>query len=231
MKITIFKCVILWSSLAFVVTTGTEAATVKPGDHLVPISKSRQQSDYWNLWQRKLLVTRGDIARFVLLPGAAGLEGTISIYQDHGRNNGLPGGYWVTGTQPSVNLAECIAAPNLKPLIDPKTVKIKRWDAPLRASTALAIRKAWLAMFSRIGPEPNPDVLLLDSSTEIISAQAPDGRILIGQAPKRLGETTRALIRLGNTLMDFVSGPVGDRPKLEQQIERDAKALLKRVAQ
>src|SRR5437867_3297649 len=51
-------------------------------DHLVPIdSKGKLIEQYEKLVRNKLMVTPGDVARMVRLPGSFGVETVISIYR------------------------------------------------------------------------------------------------------------------------------------------------------
>jgi len=80
------------------------------GNYLVPVKEALGLSAaYKELWQQKLLVTPGEIARFVGLPGTTGLETTISVYRAPGKEGSLPGDYWITATQASERLWNCVA--------------------------------------------------------------------------------------------------------------------------
>lgn len=57
---------------------------------------------YRTFWQKKLLVTPGDVARFVWLPGLTGEESSMSIYRAN--KAGEPNHYVVTGTYASKRL-------------------------------------------------------------------------------------------------------------------------------
>jgi hypothetical protein len=200
-------------------------------DHLVPVVQYLGLAPlYRKLWQQKLFVTPGEIARYVQLPGSAGKEVAVSVYKRRKREGGLPGDYWATATQPAVPLSDCVAAAGVDKQLDPKTVEVRRWDAPLPKSTALVIQKLWLAMLSATGPEPEPDVIAVDSSTEIFFATDTRGRVLEAQAPVSPKGDALALVKVGNLLIDYCSAPAPQRPKLAEEIEKEALNLLNRVS-
>jgi hypothetical protein len=173
---------------AAIFSTALGAADLAPrgsaDDHLVPVPQYLGNVPlYRKLWQEKLFVTPGDVGRFVQLPGSVGVEVAVSVYQDARKSNGLRGGYWVTMTQPSVPLSQCYpSAGNEKP-IDPRTVRIRRCDAPLPASTALAAHRAWLKMLKASRPMSNERSLSVDSTTEIFSARKSGDKVLEAQSP------------------------------------------------
>lgn len=200
-------------------------------DHLVPIPERLGSSAaYDKLWQQKLLVTPGDVARFVSLPGLVGEESAVSVYRTQDKKYGLPGGYWLTVTQASGRLWNCIPAPGVKRPIDPRTIKIVRCDLPLPESTALKIGDLWLAMLRHARPPPEESVVL-DSSSELYFAESPAGKTLAAQAPDTIipGGKTTALMDLANSLIEYCNVPETRRAKRIREIERAASALIKRV--
>ena len=132
-----------------------EHAAPLGNDHLVPLSeydlaKTGSGADYRKLWQRKLLVTPGNIARFAHIPGFAQPEAAVCVNKRTEQKDGIPGGYWVTLTEASKSLWDCIPSGDEKftkrSVADPRTVNIRRCDAPLPDSTALIIHTLWLKM-------------------------------------------------------------------------------------
>src|SRR2546430_7319756 len=102
-----------FASIILLVTAGltTSSAGDMASDHLVPVPNySGSAPLYRKLWSQKLLLTPGDTARFVQLPGSQGVEKAVSVYQDVSRPGALPGGYWVTVTEPSGALSDCYPA-------------------------------------------------------------------------------------------------------------------------
>lgn len=202
------------------------------GDHLIPFPKQEAEAaDYQRLWQRKLLVTSGDVARLVHLQGVVGTESAVSVYRRQIEKGGLPGGYWVTVTQASGRLWDCIGGAGVEHPVDPRTIAIKRCDLPLPESTAVAVRNVWLAMLLRTRPEGEPPIVL-DSSTEIYSARGPNGKVIVAQAPYRTIKdgTTQALLNIANLLIEFCDTSSSERSEKGRQIEREATKLLRRVA-
>ena len=98
-------------------------------DYLVPVTKALgSRAIYEELWQKKLLITPGEIARFVGLPGTAGVETTVSVYRTPGKEGSLPSDYWVTVTQASESLWNCVE-PGAKGQVDPSAIAVERCDA------------------------------------------------------------------------------------------------------
>ena len=186
---------------------------------------------YQKVWQQKLLVTPGNVARFVGLPGNVGEEAAVSIYRDAGKKGGKPGGYWVTVTQASKRLWDYMPGTGVKPSIDPMTVPIERCDLPLQESTAFAIRDVWLTMLAQTRPEPKSESISLDSSTKIFSVSDSTGRTLRGQGPSRIihGGNISMLIHLANSLIEYCNVPEPRRAEKARKIEKDASDLLPRV--
>src|SRR5207237_4910802 len=118
---------------------------------------------YRQVWQRQLLVTPGDVARFVGLPGTGNVETTVSIYRKPGKNNSLPGDYWVAVTQASGSLWRAVESKT-----DPTTIGVQRCDAPIPESIAVAVHKAWLAMLTQPKLRKTSG-LYVHSSQEIIT--------------------------------------------------------------
>src|SRR5437762_3040587 len=72
-------------------------------DYLVPVQKEAGSgAAYERLWRQKLLVTNGELARFVGLPGNVGEETSVSVYRRTDKSGGYK--YWITVTQASSRL-------------------------------------------------------------------------------------------------------------------------------
>lgn len=221
--------------VGFVFSSGLAAAELSPGpstnDHLVPVIEYLGSAPlYRKLWKEKLFVTPGDVARYVQLPGAAGKEVAVSVYRQTKGKDDLPGDYWATVTQSSVPLWDCVPAAGVENPIDPKTVQIRRWDAPLPESTASAIHTLWLAMLSGTRPESEPDTIAVDSTTEIFFATDASGKVLEAQTPVSPKENTLALVKIGNLLVDYCSASAPERPRISREIDKEARLLLDRVS-
>jgi|ERR1700674_654716 len=198
-------------------------------DHLVPVEKAvGSRAAYERLVEQKLLVTAGDVARFVGFPGTVGVETAVSIYRAPGKKDSLAGNYWITATQASERLWNCIA-PDAERKSDPKTIQVVRCDAPIAESTALAAHNVWLAMLSRSRPGRNVNEIVVDSSREIFSATNSSGRMLQGESSTVPKENTKALLNIALSLLEYCGTPVDQRATVGRNIEKAASDLLKRV--
>lgn len=215
--------------LAIVASSHVNAGGSPVNDHLLPVEEvSDAQSPegaYERLWRQKLLVTPGEIARSVHLPGNVGVETAVSVY----RNPLSNGEYRVTATQTSASLWRCVA-PDAPEPVNPDSIEVSRLEAPLPETTAFAIQKVWRAMLLDVQKRPKSDELLLESSTEIFSAAAADGKLLIGQF-QGLGQgNTAALSALAHLLLQYCDSPETERVEIARAIEKAASDLLGRVA-
>ncbi len=200
------------------------------GDHLVPVPEAYgSAAAYQKLWQAKLLVTPGDVARFVGLPGTVGEETAVSVYQKTNKTGAGTDDYWLTVTQASKRIWDAVPAPGVEKATDPQTIAIQRCDTPLPESTAVAIHKVWLRMLSRTKPERDLENTLVEGSREIFSATDSNGVIMRGQRSSDPKKDTLALVALATSLMEYCSAPVSERPEQARKIEKDASALLKRL--
>lgn len=199
-------------------------------DHLVPLKEVVGSSAaYQELWQRKLLLTPGETARFVSLPGTVGVETAISVYQAPGKENSLPGNYWVTATQASERLWNSVA-PGAENRTDPQTIRVERCDAPIAEATALALHKLWVTMLSQSRPQQKSNEIVVDSSREIFSAANSSGIVLEGESSISPKQNTKALISIAASLLEYCDAPAGKRAELTSNIEKTTSKLLARVA-
>jgi hypothetical protein len=194
---------------------------------LVPVEADDDGSSaaYRQLWQRKLLVTSGEVARFVHLPALKGVETTMSIYRIRGKQK--TGGYQITTTQAQKWLWQSLR-PSTKGHADPWEIRVIRLDAPLPASTALAIQQVWLAMLRRTQPS-NANAVEIDSDRLIFSATNPKGRVQQGRANSLQGNTG-ALVDLAGRLLQYADAFPSQRPAIAPQIEKSAADLLKQIS-
>lgn len=200
-------------------------------DHLIPADDflaNESRKEYRKLWEQKLLVTPGDTARFIGLPGTFGEETAVSVYQAS-KDGGMPGGYWVTATQATTSLWNHLQGPGGKPTMDARAIPIQRCDAPLPESTACTVRDVWRALLLQTRPEPDSGTIGLDGSTEIVSATTSTGATLRARVPDEPGSNTLALVNIANSLMRYCDIPAAERPELARQIEKAATELLMRI--
>jgi len=197
-------------------------------DHLVPLREYYGNAPlYREFWRQKLLVTSGDVARYVHLPGASGVEDAVSVYVDKSRKGGLPGGYWITSTQPQSTLADYITEEGLS--ANAGKVRIRRWDSPMRASTALKVHEVWVLMISGVKPDECEGCVTTDSTTEIFSTQNSSGVEIVGQLPIGPGPQTIAFVKLAGLLIDYTRVPSSKRDDLADEIDKGASALLRQL--
>ncbi len=196
-----------------------------PVDHLVPLETSYGLLlKYEILSREKLLVTSGEVARFVSLPGSASVETSVSVYKMPGKRGSLPGDYWVTVTQASKSLWEAAQAES-----NPKAIRIERLDAPLPQVTAQTVHDAWISTLIRVKPTPRSEEVLVDSTQEIFSAAKSEGSIIEGQAPSSPGPKTKALIEVAFSLIEYCDKPPALRRKLARDIRSRAMKLIEHV--
>lgn len=202
-------------------------------DHLVPVPpgfETGSSAAYRKLYEQKLFITPGDVARCVHLPSHAELEGAVSVYQRGA------GKYWVTLTEPSRRIYDCIPSGDEKftgrQIADPRSIRTKRWDAALPQSTGLMIGKVWLAMLKRAAPEPCRECIQGDSTREIFSAIDSDRILLRASLPIEATKHRRAfdLLKLAYALADYARSPNYRHQDLAADIEKRAMKLLVRVS-
>jgi hypothetical protein len=197
-------------------------------DHLVPIKEQFGSSArYDRLWRQKLLVTSGEVARFVGLPGTSGVETAVSVYRFADRKESLPGNYWVTATQASQRLWDSIDQAKVK--TKAKRISIVRCDAPLTESTALSIHRLWVSMLAQSRPQTNRNEIILDSSREIFSATDDHNRVLMAQVLSAPGRNTKKLIDIALSLLEYCGVPVEQRALVARKIEKQALLLSKQL--
>lgn len=191
-------------------------------DHLVPVQREEGLSlRYKQLYERKLFLTLGEIARYVRLPGLTGTELSVSIYR--GPAKASVGPYKVTATIASGRLWDTL--PEMTYRIDPSTIKIRRMDASLPEATATLIHQAWLAKIQKMR-DPPADEFRLDSEHHIFSVLDSNGKLRRAEAYYNW-EETRLMIEIGEALLEYCAMTPPAREKAARKIERQAKALMR----
>jgi hypothetical protein len=194
----------------------------------MPVDRAFEQdglgATYRKLYEQKLLVTSGDVARYVFLPGLKGEEKSVSVYRAASKKGGMPGDYWVTATKSSGTLWSCVPETE-DPVDDLRTIRIQRRDAPLPESTALAIHKLWLAKLAGTRPPPGNEIQG-DSDTMIFSATNSAGVVLRAEAHD-LQKNNLALIGPGETLVEYCTMSASVRTQVARKIEKWALRLAK----
>lgn len=203
----------------------SELGLASDADHLVPMEKAVGSSAvYEQLWRQQLLVTSGQIARFVGLPGSLGVETSISVYQAPGKENSLPGNYWVTATQASQRLWNYVQDPANS--VDHGEMHVVRCDAPIATSAAVAIHNCWLAMLSHARPQRPSNLIRLDSSRELFSAVDEGGKLWEAQNSGDPKAKTKMLIDIALSLLEYCGLPEAERADKARGIEKTAAALI-----
>lgn len=204
---------------------GADRSTAKP-DYLVTVPlQEGMAATYQNLWQKKLLVTPGEVARFVHLPGLIGEETAVSVYQIR-NSSGATTRYGITVTQASRRLWNCVPGSGVEHPVDADKIRIERKDLPMPQSTAMAVRKLWLAMLAL--KRDGMRTASLDVSTELYSALDANGRLVIGRAASNApssGAVTR-LLEVANLMIEYCDASVADRSATSLKIKKKASALL-----
>lgn len=190
-------------------------------DYLIPIPPAEGASAaYKVLYEKKLFVTRADVARYLFLPALQGREGSAAIYRASHKKGGLPGDYWLTTTISSANLWDCVSGS-----CNSDTIKIRRWDVPLQEKMAQAIQRVWVLALKNT-KTPSAPVLRIDSSRQIFSAADSTG-IQMRAETFEFGRNNRRLILLGEALLEFCALSPNERLAARQNIERDASSLAR----
>lgn len=206
---------VISSSLLFL--CGFSALAESRLDHLVPVDEQRERGEpfatYNKAIERNLFLTSGDIARVVRLPGTIGVETVVSVYsvQQAGDLD-----YRITVTQPSKSLWNPEGAR--------RSVNIRRLDAPLPASTALMVQKAWAAMLHSMRESHGSDDLV-EASAQIFSIKEGEKR-LRGQAEGIPRGRVARLSRIADLLTGYCEHSPSRRKDLAIQIERECARLL-----
>lgn len=221
------RSILLFVGLSFVTISAIDAREKRDqtDDHLVPFSDRGDDSGYLRAyrkcWQRKLLVTSGEVARFVYLPGITGEETSVSIHRT--RRVGKSTDYAVTATKASKRLWGYFTL-GASPMGRADDVPIIRDDTPMPAATAIAIHALWMAALKNAREPTARNILLIDSSTEIYSA-VENGRLLIAKAPIDFGPKTRRLAEVTNMLLAYVDAKPTRRAKFDEELRKEAESL------
>jgi hypothetical protein len=214
-----------WCCLAiFLIARPACGAPKTLGDHLLPVDESGLGSQYRTIVNRQLLVTPGDLARCVWLPGNVGTEGTVSLYKSRRNSSSAKSEYKMTVTQASKPLWEefCKGVTHTR-------IPITRFDLTVPQGMALAISDLWRAMLVRVSHSSRNNSISLDSSTELFSARVA-GHEAIGRLDKNpANRNSLELLDIANSLLEYFNYPASERPQRAKQIQQRASALKERV--
>jgi hypothetical protein len=182
------------------------------------------------LYERKLFVTKDDVARYVFLTNA-NYDGdrSVAVYRARRKEGSFPGDYWVTSTEVSTSLLDCIPTTAEKsPPVDPRSLVVRRADAPLPKSTAQAVHKLWLAMLKG---SPVDEKAIPLAPTAVISATTAGG-VRLKAVTVSVGDNPRfcvALMRFGQSLINYPQLPESKRLEAAREIEKESYRLLKGI--
>ena len=194
------------------------------GDHLLPVDESGIGSQYRTVVNKQLLVTPGELARCVWLPGNVGTEGTVSLYKSTRKNSSGKSEYKMTVTQASKPLWE-----EFYKGVTQTRIPVTRFDLSVPEGMALAISDLWRAMLVRVSDSPRDNSISLDSSTELFSATVA-GHETIGRLDKNpANRNSLELLDIANSMLEYFNYPESERPQRAKQIQRRASALKERV--
>jgi hypothetical protein len=130
----------------------------------------------------------------------------------------LPGDYWLTATVAADSLREGILH-----------VRVRRYDAPLPASTANVLHKLWLVM---LGQSRTDDEAVSTAPTGVLSVVTESGARLTAVTTSLDEEfPCLALLRVGQSLIEYAKLPASLRLEAARQIEKESQRLRARVSQ
>jgi len=167
-------------------------------------------------YEHKLFVTPDEMARYVFLTNRSNDgDRSAGVYLARHKKGSLPGDYWLPATVAADSLREGI-----------QNVRVRRYDAPLPASTANVLHKLWLAV---IGQSRKDDGALPTAPTGILSVVTESGARLNAVTISLDQELPcYALINVGESLIEYAKLPATKRLRAAAEIENKARHLLQR---
>jgi hypothetical protein len=172
------------------------------------------------------LVTPGDLARCVWLPGNVGTEGAVSLFREpRGKSNGK-WKYRMTVTQASKPIWESLGKGAGSA---PQQIAIQRFDVLVPETMALAIATLWRTMLKRTSTAPSIQSLALDESTELFSAIVA-GHEVVGRLNKNpANKNSLEFLDIANSLLEYFNYSTSEQPKRAEQLRHQALALVDRI--
>ncbi len=168
-------------------------------------------------YERKLFVTPDEVARYVFLTNRRDDgDRSAAVYRARHKMGSAPDGYWVTAT---------VAEDSVRN--DNPHVRVRRYDAPVPASTANVLHALWLALLQRIRTD---EEAIPCAPTGVLSAVTTTGVRLkavttsLEQAPLSIG-----LLEVGGSLVEYAQLQAPERSRAARKIERECGRLLRRV--
>lgn len=194
-------------------------------DHLIPLDDRLSRmpgklKTYRELWESKLFLSTGELARFAHVAGGVGEEYAVSVHSGTKSDE-----YWLTVTKSPISLWEYVRATDQSTKL--QRIKIVRCDIPLPKSVAIAINNAFLAMLLRIRPDPERYVVV-DSTTEMFCVNY-GGKLLQGQLPFDAKGNALELYEIAVGLAICCEVPSEGLPAHLREVESMASKLVKRL--
>ena len=209
--------VILLSTLVIALPTFGMAASERIDECLVREGKKPiiNKEDTF-LYERALFLTPDEVARYVFLTNRYDDgDRSAAVYRAGHKKGSLAGDYWLTAT---------VAADSVRG--DHRNVRVRRYDAPLPASTANVLHKLWLAVLehSQKGEEAIPC-----APTGVLSVTTVGGARLKGiTVSLDKNSVCDTSLNLGESLIEYAKLPAPKRSKAAAEIEKQARHLLQR---
>lgn len=211
----------------------SQAITLDQADHLLPLDPNQGMPivGYHKTVEKRLFLTPADCARMLVLPSAGGEE-SVSIYSRSKSPIGEKE-YFITLVKSERNIWYQRMYQNMPgtqndPGASRAPIKLRRIDAKFPVNCALAVRQAWIAMLTRVGPLPPQDgterVVLDGADFEFSSVDR--GRAVAGYVPPGMrGKHTSTLRHLGQLLIDYCEASDAQRPHIAEAITNSAHQL------
>lgn len=204
--------------------------------HLVPVDPNFETgagAEYRRLYETKLFVTGGDVARYIHLPGPImEIESVVSVDRQRANDRTARENYTVTVTRPSVRLWSCIATGEEKvtgrKVVDATSVTVVTHTAELPASTAETLHELWINMLQRAKPEACNECIK-EGTTELFSARDSESKVLRAELPANPSRNIADLLQIANSLMDYCDVRETERVAAARAISERASDLLRRI--
>jgi hypothetical protein len=212
-------------SILAICSTQAEPVKYVTEDHLFPW-KPEFDGALRPLLEAKLFITSADCGRMLDRPPENG-ELAVSVYSPQEPGSGEM--YYVTLTEAekNIDMAFNFAGGSIDEV---NKIGVKRRDARIPESAALALRAAWKTMLTRVEkPHFYARSALHREELEFSLVEANTAQVLYGVLPDKGGKSIATLMRLGRLLTSYCKASVAEQPKLAKEIERTANRLVARL--
>jgi len=187
-------------------------------DSLLRVNKE-EMKEVRDALTQLLFLTPANCGRMLVRPSSAP-EHAVAVYSRHNS------AYYVSATAASTSV--WLALDKRQQAIS--EIKVKRWDARIPPSTALAIKSLWKSSLDHVGDTNLAPYSLepLDATIVEFSLRA-KGQRRVGELPPEPGKHMTDLEQIGLLLSEYAKSPKAQRSLLAEKIERDANELLKQM--